>query len=314
MTRWCSFLGLAATESGNSRVFVQFAVHDGTMTAPTVRGRRLARTLRRLREQAKLTLDQVAESMSWSTSKLSRIETAQQGVTAPDLKALLAVYVVEAEQAEAILRLSRATRQRGWWNAYGDSISQSYTEYLSLEAEATSMCSFQNQVIPGLFQTEEYARSLIRTVEMDCPPEVVEARVRARMARQSLLRRAEPMRVWAVVDESALRRGVDDPPVMIDQLERLEQMADLPEIVLQILPFKAGMHPAIYGPFVTLEFGPHSGPGVAYVETLAGDLYIEGEAELHRYAEVFNHLRATALSPEQSVLTIGRIAREWQKI
>jgi transcriptional regulator with XRE-family HTH domain len=277
--------------------------------SPTVRGRRLRYELRRLREQAGLTRDETARHLDWSGSKISRIETGQSRAQTGDVRDLLDVYGVTGDPAEALVQLAREARKRGWWTAYNDVFTGTY---VGLEAEASAMRSYEPQIIPGLLETEDYTRALIRAALVRADPDEIERRVKARMARQEVLERPDPPEIWAVLDEPAVRRPVGGPAVMKAQLRHLIDVTAAPNstVTLQVLPLAVGSHPGLDGSFVILDFPNSEDVPVVYLETATDGLYLEETAEIERYNVVFDHLRASALSARESVGLIARLAEE----
>ncbi|OUC98530.1 transcriptional regulator [Streptosporangium minutum] len=267
--------------------------------SPTVRRRRLASELRHLRERAQLTLEEVGRQLGWSTSKISRIETSRVGVTLKDIGRLLELYKVDGSRRDELLKLTRDARKRGWWHAYND-LSDEYAAYIGLEAEAASMRSFASVVLPGLLQTEDYARAVIRAGLVLSPPGEVEHRIEIRMARQALLSQTEPLRLWAILDEAVIRRVIGGPAVMCSQLQRLLDITDLPNVTVQVLPFAAGAHSGTSGAFQIMEFPEPADPDVVFLENLTDSLYVERDADVYRYTVAFDHLRAKALDPDDS--------------
>lgn len=277
--------------------------------SPTVRRRRLASELRHLRERAQLTLEEVGEQLGWSATKLSRIETSRVGVVPKDVGHLLDLYKVDDSRREELLRLTRDARKKGWWQAYSD-LSSEYAAYIGLEAEAISMRSFAPLILPGLLQTEDYARAIIRAGLVLSPPGEVASRLEIRMARQELLTRKDPLRLWTIIDEAGVRRAVGGPAVMRPQLKRLLEVTDSPNVTLQILPFAAGAHSGTSGAFEILQFPERSDPDVVFLENLTDSLYVESDAEVYRYTVAFDHLRAKALDPEDSWRLITEAAAQ----
>jgi transcriptional regulator with XRE-family HTH domain len=277
--------------------------------SPTVRGRRLRYELRRLRDQAGLTRDETARRLDWSGSKISRIETGQSRAQTGDVRDMLDVYGVHGEEADALVQLAREARKRGWWTAYNDVFTGTY---IGLEAEASAMRTYEPQIIPGLLETEDYTRALIRSALVRADPEEIERRVQARMARQEILTRPDAPEIWAVLDEPVIRRPVGGAAVMKAQLRRLIETAEAPnsKITLQVLPLTVGSHPGLSGPFVILDFPSAEDEPVIYLETATDGLYLEETAEIDRYTLMFDHLRASALSADESAAFIARTAAE----
>jgi transcriptional regulator with XRE-family HTH domain len=280
----------------------------------TVRNRRLAAELRRLRELGNLTGDDVAERLGWSASKVSRLENARQAPRFADVRRLLDLYGVDGNHREQLLQLARDAVRRGWWEAFSDALPEQYASYIGLEAEAEDIWQWETQVIPGLLQTEAYAQSVEQRSHSTevIPPSRVDARVEARLARQSVLTRETPLQLSVVMDEALLLRRHGDPAVMVEQLRHLQERASLPNLSLQVLPLD-GPHPIATGSFTLLQF-PHAGGikfhDVVYIEHLNGCSYLEEETETYRHRLSFERLRAEALGPDESMEKISRIARE----
>lgn len=272
---------------------------------PTVRRRRLAGELRRLREAAELTIDEVGEKLECSASKISRIETGHVGVTPRDVRDMLELYGLMGDEREALVQLAREARKRGWWHAYNEVFTGTF---VGLEADASSLRAYQALLVPGLLQTERYARTVIRALRPDADETELKRRVAARMARQELLTDPAPPEYWAVIDEAVLRRRVGGCEVMAEQVSRLLEVARLPHVTLQVVPFGAGAHPGMEGPFLILGFPEQADPDVVYVDSTSSGLYLEMPDDVRRYTLMFDHLRATALKPDDSVELIAESA------
>ncbi|WP_405393435.1 helix-turn-helix domain-containing protein [Microbispora hainanensis] len=283
-----------------------------TGRGPTVRRRRLAGELRRLRERKELTLEDAAERLGWSAAKVSRIETARVGITSPDLTRMLDLYELAEDKRAGLHALARTAGTRGWWDAYADSLPSDYSAYIQLEADAACIHSYDGMIVHGLLQTDEYAREIIRAALMGLSsPAEVERRVEVRMTRQQLLLRDEsPLRFWTVIDEAALTRRVGSEAIMRKQHAKLLEFADRDNVTIQVLPFAKGAHPATAGTFALLEFRETHDPDVVYVEGMTSNLYVESDAEIYRYSLAFDHLRAIALDPDESRLLIARLAEQ----
>lgn len=280
----------------------------------TVRNRRLAAELRRLREAAELTGDEVAEQLGWSASKVSRIENARQAPRFTDVKRLLELYDIQGAQRDQLLQLARDAVRKGWWEAFSDALPDQYASYIGLEMEAEAIWQWETQVVPGLLQTEAYALAVEQwshSIEV-IPPSRVDARVEARIARQSILTRETPLRLSIILDEALLLRRYGDADIMREQLYRLQELAELPNMKLQVLQLD-GPHPITTGSFTLLQFSPASGirfHDVAYIEHLNGCSYLEEETETYRHRLSFERLSAEALGPAESMDRISRIARD----
>jgi transcriptional regulator with XRE-family HTH domain len=279
---------------------------------PTVRRRRLAAELRRLRERAEMTLEQAASQVEWSVAKLSRVETARVGINLADLRYLLKIYDVTDERVEELVSLARRARMRGWWESYADTLPSDYASYIGLESEAASLRCFDALTLNGLLQTTDYAREVIRASLMALsPPGEVERRVEVRTTRQRVLNREmNPLRLWTVIDEAVLRRQVGSSHVMKAQGDRLLELAALPNVTVQVLPSGVGAHPATTGTFSILEFPEPQDADVVYLETLTANIFVEDDAQAYRYALAFDHLRAMALGPEESKAFIAALSAE----
>jgi transcriptional regulator with XRE-family HTH domain len=280
------------------------------MLSPTVRRRRLALELRRLREAAKLTCEEVAEHLECSASKISRVETGRVSVSPRDVRDMLEFYGVPEDQRESLVQLARDSRQKGWWHAYSDTIQPQFAAYIGLESAASEIRIYEVSLIPSLLQTEEYARAVIGAGMMSGKPDDINRSVQLRMARQPTLTRADPPKLWAVLDEAALRRRVGGAGLMRLQLEHLLDMASLPNVAVQVIPFGGGAHPAMGRPFIVLVFPERIDPDVVYLEDLTRAMYLEDVDEVDRYNMFFNHLRATALSFEESAALIISVLKD----
>jgi transcriptional regulator with XRE-family HTH domain len=271
--------------------------------SPTVRRRRLALELRRLRESAKLTCEDVAERLECSASKISRVETGRVSVSPRDVRDMLQIYGVPQDQRESLVQLARDSRQKGWWHAYSDSIQPHFATYLGLESAASEIRIYEVSLIPNLLQTEDYARTVISAGMVTSPQDDIERQVELRMARQPTLTRPDPPKVWAVLDEAALRRRVGGAGLMRLQLEYLLELSELSNVSLQVIPFGGGAHPA-------MVFPERVDPDVVYLEDLTSALYVEDVDEVDRYNMFFNHLRATALSFDASAGLITSVIKD----
>ncbi len=278
--------------------------------SPTVRRRRLALELRRLREAARLTCEEVAERLECSASKISRVETGRVSVSPRDVRDMLEIYGLPEDQRESLVQLARDSRQKGWWHAYSDTIQPQFATYLGLESAASEIRIYEVSLIPGLLQTQEYARSVISAGMVNSSHEDIGRRVELLMARQPALTRADPPKLWAVLDEAALRRRVGGAGLMRLQLDYLLTVASLPNVAVQVIPFGGGAHPAMGRPFVVLVFPERADPDVVYLEDLTSALYLEDVEEVDRYNVFFNHLRATALSFDDSSALITSVLKE----
>ncbi len=281
-------------------------------SSPTVKRRRLAAELRHLREASKLTIDEVAERLEWSTAKISRIENARVSVLPRDVKFLLNVYgVTDTDDAwDVLTSLARESRQKGWWQQYGGAVPDWFEVYVGLEAEATTIWEYATEFVPGMLQTKEYARAVHRAQLMTATAEEIDRLVTVRLARQELLESDDAPQFWLVLNEAVIRRMVGGRQTMHAQLERLIEASSLPNVTLQIVPFSAGAHPAMDGAFILFSFREPTDPNIVYTEYHTGALYLEKPADVTRYRLMFDHLRAAALSADASRDTMARVAQE----
>jgi len=271
------------------------------LKSPTVRHRRLGRELRRLREAADLTPEAAALQLGWSRSKLNRIEIARITVTASDVANACDLYGVDPAVRALLTQLAREAGQRGWWAAYSDVFSGSY---VGLEAEASAICTWEPLLIPGLLQTEDYAAGLICAAQPDLDELEVKRRVSARMARKICLLGERALRLRVAMDESALRRPVGPPGAMARQLTELLQVADWPNITVQVLPFRAGPHAGLDGAFSVLSFEAED-PDVGYTWCPGGDIYVEAADQVRGLGTAFERLISVCLSPDDSAALIA---------
>ncbi|AXG82682.1 XRE family transcriptional regulator [Streptomyces paludis] len=275
------------------------------MTAPTVRRRRLGLELKRLRENAKLTLEDVGNQSGLSASKISRIESATRGARTADVERLLGIYGVtdrDSDLAKFLLILARDGGKRGWWQTYD--LSPVYADLIGLEADASSVNTFEPLLIPGLLQTAAYARAVIGAMSMTATDEEIAPLVEVRMARQSTLTQPQPLKLRAIIHEAALMARTPDPGVMRDQMQRLLDLAVYPHVGIQVLPLGAELNPGGGGGFTTLGFG-QPGLDVVLLEHLDSSLYIEEPTEVERYAEAYERLTASALPFDESLSLIA---------
>jgi transcriptional regulator with XRE-family HTH domain len=271
--------------------------------SPSLRRRRLAAELRTLREQSGLSATEAAKKLGWQPSRISRIETRQSGLTAPDLRKLLDEYGVEDTGYRGYLaELARRVNERGWWQKYAGLIGSEYADLIGLEAEARTIRTYQQELVPGLLQTPDYARAVIRASRPTDTSEEVGRRAEIRMERQEILTRDDPppARFSVVLSEGVLRRPVGGYDVMREQLEYLMRPRDRANVTVQVLPFDAGVHPSMVGPFTAMTFPDPDDLGVVNVENAAGALFLEEPAELRIYEELWSTLQASALSADDT--------------
>ena len=282
----------------------------GKRQTPTVRLRRLAAELRSLRASSGLTRDEVVERTGINVATMYRIEHARVRPQTRTLRTLLDLYGVENDQQAELVALLRDARERGWLHAYQSELPEQYMTFIGFEGEARNSWNYESLFVPGLLQTEGYARAVITGTLPFASREEVERRVEVRMERREVLRNENPLELWGIVDEAALRRQVGGPAVMHAQLRQLLEATELPNITLQVIPFDAGAHAGMADSFVFLQFAEEAIPDVVSVETMAGELFLEAESDIRRYKLVFEHLRAVAASPDASRSLIASIVAE----
>jgi transcriptional regulator with XRE-family HTH domain len=279
-------------------------------SGPTISRWQLGSQLKAMRDAAKITQLQIAEVLGCSESKIYKIEAGDVGINRGDLLVMLDRYKVSEDdpRRETAFDLQKQGKQRGWWAKYGI-LPNNYAMYVGLEGAATEVKNFELAVVPGLLQIEDYARA-IQAAALPDRPEDAERRVELRMARQVCLTEDPPLKFWAVVDESVLHRRTGGDDVMRAQLRHLMEIGKQPNITIQVLPYAEGWHPGTTGSFSILEFpeGVHS--PVAYVESQAGDVYLEREDDMRRVTLTYTHLQTAALSASKSRDLIAATARE----
>lgn len=270
----------------------------------SMRSRRLAAELRRLREMAGITGEQLSQRLGWSAAKVSRIETGRTTIAPGDLKLLLNVYELPDSHREWLTDLGEVALRPGWWSGYADLLDPDYLAMIAMEAQAESIGWYAAQIVPDLLQTEDYAREVIRATALICPPSEIESRVRVRMTRQGRLTGVNPLRLQVILDETALTKQVGGAATMAPQLRHLADAATWPNVDIQLLKNAVGAHPAITGEFMVLRFPEPSSRDVAYIETLTRGLCVENDAEVLRYNLAMDRLRSLAMQPEDSRLAI----------
>ena len=277
---------------------------------PTVRRMLVGAKLRRLRTDMGLSREEAAEAIRASAWKIHRLENGQVGFKQRDLVDLLERYgVTDPDEIDELLTLAREANVPGWWQHYGDVLPQWFRTYVDLESAATLIRTYEGMFVPGLLQTDDYMRAVIRDASLESSEEVGR-RVRLRMARQILLTREHPPRLWAVMDEAALRRPVGGREVMRGQLERLIDATKLPNVTLQVLPFGAGAHPAMVGAFSILRFADRELPDVVYLEHLTNAVYLDKRAEVERYLDVMELLCVDSEPPAKTVELLTKILNQ----
>jgi transcriptional regulator with XRE-family HTH domain len=276
---------------------------------PTIPRWQLGEQLARMRDAAGVSQAQTADRLGCSVSKVQKIEAGDVGIVRAELLLMLDVYgVSDAEVRDSLLELQRLGKQRGWWSGFGQ-LPAPFTTFLGLESAATRIQVFEPTVVYGLLQTEDYARAIAETCELGLTEEQVERQVKLRMERQQRVLEEDPPELWVILDEAVLYREVGGKAVMAAQLKRLVAMAR--QMTLQVVPFAHGGYPGVRGALTIFEFDERMHSPVAYVEGQAGNLYMEKAEDLRRCSVVYNHMRATALSKQESVKLITAAARQY---
>ena len=269
----------------------------------------LGAQLRRLREEAGISAEKAGYSIRGSRSKISRMETGRVGLKIRDVEDLLTLYGVVGERERAkVIALAKRSREPEWWTQYNDILPDWFETYLGLESAATAIRTFEMQFVPGLFQTEDYARAITRLGHQAASAEEIERRVSLRLNRQQLLLEPGPSpTLWAVIDESALRRPLGGREVMQDQIRQLAELTERSNIILQVVPFDRGGHSAVGGSFSILRFADPELPDIVYLEQLTSALYLDRPVEVDQYREVMNSLSAEAETPAESQKLLKRL-------
>ncbi|MBO2459253.1 helix-turn-helix domain-containing protein [Actinomadura violacea] len=266
-----------------------------------MRRRRLAAELRRIRTEAGMSITQAVARLGWPGSKLSRIENRQIGISAADVRKLLDLYEVDDDrQVRELVELARRSKERGWWESYTATLPTETRTMIGIETEASLIRTYSQALIPGLLQTPDYARAVIRAARPTDSQEIVNERVEIRLARQALLDEKEAPQLWVVLNEAAVRHVVGSKAIMKTQLESLIKERETSSVELQILPFSAGEHPAMVGSFWLYSFPAPNEMGAVYIETMNSALIMEEPQDLDTYGEAFDRLRAAALSPKDT--------------
>ncbi|MFC4105592.1 helix-turn-helix domain-containing protein [Micromonospora zhanjiangensis] len=283
----------------------------------TVPRRQLGRALRQLRNEAQVTLDGAAEALECSRQKIWRIEYGLSAVRSVEVRAMCELYGATAELTAALMALASQTRAKGWWHAYGEVIPEWFELYVGLEAAASRLRFYKDNLIPGILQSRDYALSVFRQDRPELAPEEHLPAVEARIVRQGLLTRRLPVapNLDVVLSEAVLLRVVHDPAVMVTQLRHLLRVSHLPNVTIRVVPLAAGLHQgAVGGSFIVLDFPPGKRitpePSVVYCESWTGALYLDQPGELAAYEKSWASLESLALDEEQSRRLIGKIIME----
>jgi transcriptional regulator with XRE-family HTH domain len=277
---------------------------------PTLRLRRLAAELRGLRAAAGFTREDITDRTGINEATLYRIESGRARPQVRTLMALLDLYGLTEPQRGELLALSRQSSEQSWLQSFPAGLPDPYATYITFEGEARSLLNYESLFVPGLLQIEPYARSALQRGLPTASKEEIQRLVDARVSRQAVLTRNPPLRLWTIIDESVLRRPVGGRDVMNAQLDHMAESTELPHVTLQVVPYDVGAHPGMAGAFAILQFGEPSANDVVYLESQAGDLFLESQADVGRFTAKFEYLRAQALPPEASVSLIRRIESE----
>ncbi|UED83360.1 helix-turn-helix domain-containing protein [Streptomyces profundus] len=279
-------------------------------SGPTVGQIVLGLRLRELRERAGCSFAEAAAALSVNTTTVRRMEKAEVGLKPLYVKALLERYEVPAEESRSFLRLVEEANRPGWWHRFRDVLPDWFSLYVSLEGEASLIRAYEPHCVPGLLQTAGYARALLRTGFPGASDEELERRVALRMERQDLLSRPRAPLLWAVVEEHVLRRRVGTSAEMLQQIDRLIEATQLPNVTLQIMPFSAGPHPGMFGPFQLFRFEIPELPDIIYVESLTGATYLDERPDTVAYLEVLDRMGTQAASAQDTEALLGEIRKE----
>jgi len=284
---------------------------EGEPRGPTVLRMMLGVQLRRYRETAGVSPEQAAYEIRGSRSKISRMEHGRVGFKRRDVTDLLTLYGVRDEQVRArMLSFAEQASTPGWWSKYDDVLPDWFEAFLGLEGAASVIRTFELQFVYGLFQTEAYARAVTSLGNKAASAEEIDRRVSVRLKRQDVLTSPEPPQVWSVMDEAVLRRPVGGRRVMRAQLAHLIEVASLPRITIQVVPFDRGGHAAGGGSFTILRFAEPDVPDIVYIEQLTSALYLDSREDVDHYLEVMNELSTEALAPARSAALLAEITKE----
>jgi hypothetical protein len=267
--------------------------------------------MRRLRAVSGKNRDQVAKEATIASATIHRIEAATHVPSPAHILMLCKVYGVDSERTDFLVALARQSRLKGWWHQYSGAIPSWFQIYVGIEEEVSSIHDYQSEVIPGLVQTEAYARATYAAEPMVPPDDEIDRHVAVRLGRlKRLLEVGDPPQIWLVLGEAALRRRVGGNATMREQLQHLVKISQLPAVTLQILPYDAGAHPAMQGGFTILGFPEPADPDIVYIEYRTGSLYLENKDEIKSYTLMFDHLRVQALGRNESQALVKRVIDE----
>ncbi|MFF7241259.1 Scr1 family TA system antitoxin-like transcriptional regulator [Streptomyces collinus] len=280
-------------------------------SAPTVGQVVLGRRLLDLRERAGLKREEAAQVLRVAPATIRRMETAEVALKIPYLQLLLKAYGVTDGEAEVFVQLAEEANRPGWWQRFHDILPGWFSMYVSLEGAAALIRSYEPHFAPGLLQTEDYARGVLKSGAIgQTSPDEIERHVALRMQRQALLTRPDAPRFWAVMDETALRRQVGGPEVMRAQIDKLLEATTLPNVTLQVAPFANGPHPGTYGPFVLFRFAMSELPDMVYSEYLTGAVYLDARSEVATHLEVMDRMAAQAATAQRTKEILQDLRKE----
>jgi transcriptional regulator with XRE-family HTH domain len=301
---------MVATAGTEDRPVSSLAEHSGS-GGPTVLRILLGAQLRRLREGKRISLEEAGNVIRASHSKVSRLETGRVGFKDRDIADLLTYYgVTDEKERQALRDLASHANKQGWWHDYSDILPNWFEAYVGLEEATTQIRAYEVQFVPGLLQTGEYARAVTVLGYPNAPERELDRRVGLRLARQVVFTRPEPPNIWAVLDEAVLRRPLGGAEIMRGQIKHLIDMAQRPNVTIQVVPFQAGGHAAAGGPFSILRFAEYDLPDVVYLEQLTSALYLDKPEMVDSYLMVMDRLAVEALTPTNSVKTMRALLKE----
>lgn len=279
-------------------------------SAPTVLRMVLGKRLRQLREQAGVSFEEAARAIEVTPLTVRRIEKAEVGLRIPYVRELLHTYGVPATEIDDFLSLAREANQPGWWYKYRDVLPEWFSAYVSLESEASVIRLYEPHYVPGLLQTNDYATALMRVGFPNESKEDIARRVALRTKRQDLLAKPDAPAIWAILDETVLRRPVGGAEVMRAQIDRLHEVLDMPKVTIQVMRFGVGAHPGAFGPFHHFRFGFSELPDVIYTESLAGAVYVDRPADVVTYLEVLDRMSVQAEPVARTRAILGELRKE----
>jgi len=279
-------------------------------SGPTVLRILLGSQLRMLREVKGITREEAGYAIRASGSKISRMELGRVSFKERDVTDLLRLYGVDEDEAATLVELAIQANSPGWWHKYGDVLPDWFQVYVGLEEAASLIRLYEVQFVPGLLQTADYARAVVQLGQPGAAPDEIERRISLRLARQELLTKPGGPRLWAIVDEAALRRPIGGREVMRAQLVQLLEATEQPQVTLQVMPFRSGGHAAEAGAFTIMRFPEPDLPDVVYLEQLTSALYLDKRDDVEKYTEVMERLSVEAESPERSVHILSGMLEE----